>query len=218
MKKLLKTTVITILSLITVFFLFLIYANVHVLKTGEKYIKNSYDVPESEYLLVFGASVQGNEVSFTLSQRLNKAIELYNNKKCEKIIVSGDHSTNDYNEVKAMKDYLVNSGIDENKIIMDHLGIDTFNSVEGLKENVNLNNAIFVTHEQHLKRALYYAEKLGINAYGVSCDNYSGENLKQQNKREFLARVKAFILCEIMDNDINKLNKLTKKIEYEIIY
>ena len=210
MIKIIKGIVCFIVSIVFVFSLAVFCANLYVLKTGEKNIRTKDTVADAPYILVFGASVNGNKVSHVLSQRLDTVYELYKNKKAEKIIVSGDHLLKDYNEVSAMKDYLVKKGIPENSIVMDHSGIDTYNSVSHLKENFNPESVIFVTQNEHLKRALYFAKKLDVNAYGVACEDYSGEQLDFQQKREFLARMKAFILCEFLNNDTEKLNKLNE--------
>lgn len=210
MIKLFKKLICTVISIILIAALLVIFANFHVIKTGEKKITDLNNIDSAPYILVFGASVKGNVVSHVLSQRLDTAYNLYESKKAEKVIVSGDHIQNDYNEVQAMKNYLIKKGIPEDKILMDHSGIDTFVSVLRLKENYNPDNVIFVTQEEHLKRALYFAGKLGVNAVGVPCENYSDEQLAFQTKREFLARMKAFVVCEILDNDIDKFNELLK--------
>lgn len=210
MVKLFKNILWTIITFVLLFGLIVFLANLYVVKTGEKKLADINNVENAPYILVFGASVRGNTVSHALSQRLDTAYNLYKNNKSDKIIVSGDHIQNDYNEVQAMKNYLVKKGVPENKIFMDHSGIDTFVSVLRLKENYNPDSVIFVTQEEHLKRALYFAKKIDVNAVGVPCENYSDEQFMYQTKREFLARMKAFILCEILDKDIEKFNELLK--------
>ena len=212
-KKIIYT--LLILSILLASGVFLI--NLYVLKTGENNIVSEDKLTNVPYVLVFGASVYGNKVSHALSQRLDKTYELYNKGKADKIIVSGDHQTTDYNEVNAMKNYLIKKGIPETDILMDHNGIDTFTSVKDIKVNYPDKDFVFVTQEEHLKRALYFAKKLGIEAIGVSCDNYSDEQVEYQTKREFLARIKAFVLCDICKNDTDKLNKLLEMINYENI-
>lgn len=213
MIKIIKGVIYFIISIVLIFSFACFCANLYVLKTGDKNIRNKDTVESAPYILVFGASVNGNKVSHALSQRLDTVYDLYKNGKAENIIVSGDHLLKDYNEVSAMKDYLVKKGVPENHIVMDHSGIDTFNSVSHLKDNFNPESVIFVTQNEHLKRALYFAEKLGVNAYGVACEDYSEEQLNYQQKREFLARMKAFILCEFLNNDTEKLEKINEKLK-----
>lgn len=213
MIKIIKGVICFIISIVLIFSFACFCANFYVLKTGDKNIRNKDTVESAPYILVFGASVNGNKVSHALSQRLDTVYDLYKNGKAENIIVSGDHLLKDYNEVSAMKDYLVKKGVPENHIVMDHSGIDTFNSVSHLKDNFNPESVIFVTQNEHLKRALYFAKKLGVNAYGVACEDYSEEQLNYQQKREFLARMKAFILCEFLNNDTEKLEKINEKLK-----
>ena len=52
---------------------------------------------------------------------------------------------------------------------------------------------VIVTQKYHLYRALYLAEKLGIEAYGVAAEDkgYSGQTYREL--REILARDKDFL-------------------------
>ena len=54
---------------------------------------------------------------------------------------------------------------------------------------------IIVTQEYHLYRALYIAEQLGVDAYGVSSDlnTYAGQSMR--DLREVLARCKDWTMC-----------------------
>jgi vancomycin permeability regulator SanA len=155
------------------------------------------DVPETEYTLVFGASVYGNSVSDILANRLDKAVEIYRSGKTKKIIVSGDNRAKDYNEVKAMKDYLIEKNIPEDAILADRSGIDTYMSVSHAKENLSSNKIIMISQKLHLIRAMYIAKKLKIDAYGVSCGEYSEDEEEYQKTREFFARIKAFMECDL---------------------
>ncbi len=205
-----KKIIWTIITLVIVVSILIFSTNIYVLKTGNDFIIDDLEKTEYSVILTFGASVYGNKVSPVLAKRLDKVLEVYNQKSAEKIIVSGDHQSNDYNEVQAMKDYLVNNGIPEEKIVMDHSGIDTYYSVLGIKGNFSNGKFLFVTQEEHLKRALYYAKKLGIDAVGIPCDNYEAEEYEHQRKREFLARIKAFVLCDIFNGDIEKFNRILR--------
>ena len=76
---------------------------------------------------------------------------------------------------------------------MDHAGFSTYESIYRAKEIFGAEKIIIVTQEYHLYRALYIAEKLGIEAYGVSADyrTYSGQI--KRDVREVLARFKDFV-------------------------
>ena len=196
MLKLIKKIIVSVISIILIFALCLFLINIYVINTGKEKIYDANSVPEASSVLVFGASVYGNSVSDILARRLDTAVEVYNLKKAEKIIVSGDHSSADYNEVKAMKEYLVKKGIPETAVLMDHSGLETYDSVYRAKNIFNEKSVIMISQEVHIIRALYIAEKLNLDSYGVPCGNYSDNELEFQKKREFLARLKAFVQSE----------------------
>ncbi len=210
MLKIIKNFIWTVITLVIVVSIMIFSANIYVLKTGADLVVDKVEKSEYSTILTFGASVYGKKVSPVLAKRLDKVYEIYIVNGAEKIIVSGDHQSNDYNEVQAMKDYLINKGIPEEKITMDHSGIDTYYSVARLKENDSNEKYLFVTQDEHLKRALYYAEKNGIDAVGIPCENYEKEEYDYQRKREFLARMKAFALCDIFNCNNEKFDKFMK--------
>ena len=58
--------------------------------------------------------------------------------------------------------------------------------------NTTAKKIILVTQEYHIYRALYIAEELGLEAYGVSSDYRTYYNQKMRDAREILARIKDF--------------------------
>lgn len=159
--------------------------NIYVFNYSKKYIVNESDM---EYILVLGASVNGNSPSLMLKERLDMAIKLYNNNK---IIVSGDNRYDDYSEVTVMRNYLLDE-IPEDNIICDNIGLSTYDSVSHLKNIYGIDKVVIVTQKYHLYRSIYIARKLGIDAYGVSATKvrYNGQELR--DIREYLAIVKDF--------------------------
>ena len=94
-----------------------------------------------------------------------------------------------------MKDYAISMGVPSEDIFMDHAGISTYDSIYRAKNIFNLDKIIVVTQKYHLYRALYIANELGLEAYGVNSDprKYVGETYREI--REILARDKDFIKC-----------------------
>lgn len=146
-------------------------------------------------ILVLGAGIQNNEPSLMLKDRLNKAIQLYQDNVASKIIMSGDHSRENYDEVNVMKDYAINKNVLSEDIFMDHAGFSTYESIYRAKEIFHAEKIVIVTQKYHLYRALYIANQLGIEAYGIAAEDisYSGEMLREA--REIFARNKDFIKC-----------------------
>lgn len=147
-------------------------------------------------IVVLGCQVkEDGSLSLMLKDRLDKAIELYKNDIASKIIVSGDHGTEEYDEVNAMKKYLIENDIKSEDIFMDHAGFSTYETMYRAKYIFEVEKVIVVTQEYHLYRAVYIGNKLGIETYGVPAEkiNYYGQT--GRDIREILARNKDFIKC-----------------------
>lgn len=171
--------------------------NVYVKSVGTKNITAIADAGQAQAVIILGASVFGNTVSPTLQKRLDKGFEVYQSGKAGKIIVSGDHGQPDYNEVQAMKNYLVKRGVPAEDIFMDHAGFSTYDTVYRAKDIFLVQNAIIVTQREHLIRALYIADRLKLPAQGVEAESYENYEKLVQMPREELARIKAFLQCDI---------------------
>ena len=144
-------------------------------------------------ILVLGCLVKNSgEPSHMLEDRLRRAVELYHAGVAPKLLMSGDHGQKDYNEVEAMKQYAIEHGVPSEDIFMDHAGFSTYESCYRAKEIFGVEKIILVTQEYHLYRALYIAEKLGLEVYGVNADYRTYYNQKMRDVREVLARVKDF--------------------------
>lgn len=144
-------------------------------------------------ILVLGCQVKDDGIpSDMLKDRLTRGIELYNEGAAGKLLMSGDHGRKEYNEVGAMKQYAEDRGISTEDIFMDHAGFSTYESIYRAREIFMADKIIIVTQEYHLYRALYIADKLGVEAYGVASDyhSYAGQSFREL--REILARCKDF--------------------------
>ena len=156
-------------------------------------IEEAKNLDDIDCILVLGAGVYENKPRPMLEDRILTGIDLYNNGVAKKIIMSGDHGQEDYDEVNVMKTYAVEKGINSSDIFMDHAGFSTYDSIYRLKEIFEVDKVVIVTQEYHLYRALYIAKNLGIEAYGVSSNlrDYPGQ-LKRE-VREILARDKDLV-------------------------
>nr|WP_243717485.1 ElyC/SanA/YdcF family protein [Actinomadura sp. KC345] len=83
-------------------------------------------MPAAPVGLVLGAGVRPDgSPSLSLSQRLDVAAVLYRTGKVKVLLVSGDNSTEDYDEPTVMRDYLQRRGVPERRIVRDYAGRDT---------------------------------------------------------------------------------------------
>ncbi len=175
------------------FVLFLAGINIYVRLSVKKQIisvENATEISDVDCIVVFGASVYGDTPSLMLRDRLDKAIELYKSGVASKIIMSGDHGGEYYDEVTVMKEYAVAAGVPSEDIFKDHAGYSTYDSVYRAKEIFGARKVVLVTQDYHLYRCLFVAKKLGLDAYGVISEgsNYKGQS--GRNIREVFATVK----------------------------
>ncbi|MGM9641576.1 MAG: vancomycin high temperature exclusion protein [Eubacteriales bacterium] len=146
-------------------------------------------------ILVLGCGVRGDGTpSDYLRDRLDTAFALYEAGASDRLLMTGDHGTVEYDEVNTMLAEAEAAGIDRKYVFTDHAGFSTYESIYRAKEIFGADRIIIVSQEYHLYRSLYIAEKLGIEAYGVSGDFVVGEF---QQRREFFARTKDFFFALI---------------------
>ena len=172
--------------------------DLYVVKTMEKYILTPETAGEGyDCILVLGCGVWGNTPSHMLEDRLRQGIELYENGASGKMLMSGDHGREDYDEVNVMKDFAADRGVDTDDIFMDHAGFSTYESMYRAKEIFKAEKVLIVTQDYHLYRAIYDARALGIDAYGIASNprEYAGQIYR--DIREILARNKDFVYCII---------------------
>ena len=191
MNKILKYSIICICVIIVI----IISINFYVIfSTRGQIVNDSYSkLKDIDCIIVLGAGVWGDEPSHMLEDRLISAIDLYNKGIAPKIIMSGDHGREEYDEVNVMKEFAIKHGIPSEDIFMDHAGFSTYDSIYRAKEIFGAERIVIVTQEYHLYRALYIANSLGLKAYGVGADprKYSGQLYR--DLREVLARNKDFV-------------------------
>lgn len=148
---------------------------------------------DADCILVLGAGVWNNGYPSTmLEDRLLQGIKLYKNGASDRLLMSGDHGRKEYDEVNVMKQYSIDRGIASEHVFMDHAGFSTYESLYRARDIFEAKKIIIVTQKYHLYRALYIADKLGIEAYGVASNprRYAGQT--RMSSREVLARVKDF--------------------------
>lgn len=160
------------------------------------------EIEDVDCILVLGCAVYGEEPSHMLSDRLSRGVELYQSGAAPKLLMSGDHGREEYDEVNVMKTFATDRGVESEDVFMDHAGFSTYDSVYRAKEIFKAEKIIIVTQGYHLYRALYIADKLGLEAYGVTSDQRRYMGQLKRDIREILARDKDFVKCMIKPESI----------------
>lgn len=156
-------------------------------------VEAAKELGDVDCIIVLGASVIDSDTpSLMLKDRLEKGIELYYETDIPKLLMSGDHGGVYYDEVNVMKNYAIKKGVPSSDIFMDHAGFSTYESMYRAKEIFGAKKVIIVTQEYHLTRAIYIAEALGLEAYGVPAEDVRYAGQTGRDVREFLAIGKDF--------------------------
>ena len=154
------------------------------------------DLEDVDCILVLGCLVKdGGRPSDMLLDRLTRGVSLYQMGAAPKLLMSGDHGRENYDEVDAMKQFAVDAGIASSDVFMDHAGFSTYESIIRARDIFQADRIIIVTQQYHLYRALYIADALGVEAYGVSSDYHIYVGQYMREIREILARVKDVGSC-----------------------
>ncbi len=180
-----KILIVLILSTMTVFLVVNITSKPYIYTTPN-------ELPHAPVAVILGAAILHDGIlSPVLRDRVDMAIKLYKAKIVANILVTGDNSSLAYNEVNPVRIYLLQNGIPDKDIFLDHAGFDTYSSMYRARDIFLAKSMIIVSQSFHLPRAVFIARHLGINAYGMSADN--GHYLLRNYVREFFADTKAVI-------------------------
>ena len=148
---------------------------------------------EADCILVLGCGVRPDGTpSLMLQDRLETGIALYEDGAAPKLLMSGDHGRKEYDEVNLMKEYALERGVPSEDVFMDHAGFSTYESMYRARDIFCAEKVIVVSQRYHLPRALYVAEKLGLEAYGVPAQDVDYRGQAYGEFREMLARAKDF--------------------------
>ena len=145
-------------------------------------------------IVVLGCGVRPDgQPSDMLADRIAQGVALYEKGASPKLLMSGDHSRSDYDEVNTMRNVAVEAGVPADDVFMDHAGFSTYESMYRARDVFGAKRIVIVSQRYHLYRALYVAERLGLDAYGVAADlrPYAGQEAREV--REILARDKDFL-------------------------
>ena len=200
LKRILRWGAIAVIAVIA--FIFII--NIVVVKTTESSIISPEETREwastqggATCIVVLGASVSEYGPSPMLADRLDSGLGLFALDLSDIMLLSGDNGTIEYNEVQAMKNYAIKNGerlgLTEENIYLDYAGFSTHDSMYRAKNIFQAEKIVIVTQRYHLYRALYIADRLGLDAVGVAAkDTKHGQTVR--DIREIFARVKDFFL------------------------
>lgn len=201
MTRLKKLTLFPLLLL--AFGLILIWGlNIYILQSTNSRTFNSLEtLPAAHTVIILGASVYSDgSLSPILQDRVDTGLKLYRNGKAKRFLLSGDNRSEDYDEVNAMRNYLIDLGVPAAHIFIDPAGIDTYDSMYRSNAIFEVPSAIVVTQKFHLPRTLFIAKNLGLSYRGYAAESKKYITEDHLKRREKLANFKA--LYEIVSHQV----------------
>ncbi|MGK5642004.1 SanA/YdcF family protein [Streptomyces sp. URMC 126] len=149
------------------------------------------DVPPAPVAIVFGAGLWQGKPSPYLAHRLDTAVDLYRAGKVRVVLVTGDNGRRKYNEPDAMRAYLRERGVPDDRVVADYAGFDTWDSCTRARRVFGVRKAVLVTQDFHIRRAVALCDAAGIDAYGVAVEARRDRTWYAAGAREILAAGKA---------------------------
>ncbi|MCT4601616.1 MAG: YdcF family protein [Marinifilum sp.] len=165
----------------------------------EATVGKNYDdlsnIPHNKVGLLLGTGkyLQDGRVNLYYQYRIDAAVALYEAGKLDFLLISGDNSTQNYDEPTSMKNDLIAAGIPEEKIYLDYAGFRTLDSVVRSKEIFGQSSITIISQKFHNQRAIYIAQAKEINAVGFNAKDVNIHYGLKTMLREKLARVKMFL-------------------------
>ena len=161
---------------------------------------NAAGKPGADFCIVLGAQWKSNGPSEVLRRRLDKAVAYLAMNPNTKVIVSGGQGNNEaVTEAWGMREYLINAGVDESRILIEDKSSNTYENLVFSSEFLDKTNdsVVIVTNNFHVFRTLAIARKQGYcNVDGLAASSVPGmapNNLL----REFLGVLKDFMLTNL---------------------
>ena len=158
--------------------------------TGDR-LRTTADAPRTEVAVVFGAGLWNGEPSPYLANRLKAAAELYREGRVEVVLVTGDNSRKDYDEPDAMRTYLKKHGVPDGRIVSDYAGFDTWDSCVRARKIFGVHEAVLISQDFHIRRAVALCEAAGVTSYGIGVDAKHDVTWYYGGTREIFAAGKA---------------------------
>lgn len=152
-------------------------------------------IPHNKVGLVLGTSkyLLNGQINLYYQYRIDATVALYNAKKIDFVLISGDNSNENYDEPSTFKADLVALGIPEDKIYLDYAGFRTLDSVVRSKAIFGQDSITIISQKFHNERAVYLALNHNIKAFGFNAQGVTKRYGIKTHTREYLARVKMLL-------------------------
>jgi SanA protein len=169
-------------------FLVVLLANVTlILSSRNRIVKTTADLPEIRVGLLLGTDSRNG-----LETRSKAAFLALSGQKIKTILVSGNPKNKETNEPQCLSSRLRNLGVSNEQILIDETGVRTLSSLQEAQRRFPGETILIITDDYHVPRALWLADRIGLDAWGFPSDAGGGLEVFSRKAKESLARVKGF--------------------------
>jgi len=178
---------------------FLVFLIIFIVVEGCIILGGTYKpLPEKqpEYVVVLGAGILENGMpTLSLEKRLERCVDYAAEYPDTMIIVSGGQGkTEPMTEAEAMARYLVDRGVEPDRIILEDRATSTMENFKYTREIIGeVDEISFITNDFHVFRSGILAKRNGFKAYGYGTPT-PGIVLVNSYLREFFALIKSLLL------------------------
>jgi uncharacterized SAM-binding protein YcdF (DUF218 family) len=145
----------------------------------------------SDCIIVLGNTVNPDgTLSHRLQSRVDKGLELYQQKIAPKIVVSGGLGKEGYYEAREMKKYLLAHGVPEVDIIAEDQALTTYQTMcyyQPIAQAHRFESAVLVSQFFHLARSKKMLESKGVTQVSMAASDYFEWRDIYAVAREFVA-------------------------------
>jgi vancomycin permeability regulator SanA len=159
-------------------------------RAGAGRIVTVQEAPTHEVALVLGSPVLKG-LTPILADRVETGVELWKAGRARRLLLSGNRGPETGDEVGTMAAEARRLGVPEEALLLDRAGRHTFESLASAKA-LGHRRLLVVSQRFHLPRALYIAQRLGLEAQGVPADRRHYQNAAEYQARELVSSVLAF--------------------------
>lgn len=123
---------------------------------------------EQRAAIVLGAGLDGERPSPLLADRIDAATELLGTDRVDLLLMSGDNTTEYYDEPTVMRSSAIESGVAPQQVAPDYAGRRTWDSCVRARKVFGVQRAVVVTSAFHVDRAVASCRAAGIDVTGYS--------------------------------------------------
>ena len=137
--------------------------------------KKHWEQDSYDCAIVCGCRVKEDGTpSDTLKARVDKAVELWKEKKVKYLIMSGADVHSDFVEAEAMKRYAMECGVPGEYILEEKQAVSTYHNLQyscQMMRNCNFQDCVVVTSGWHLRKADHYTRQKRVPYVMAAAEN-----------------------------------------------